>query len=101
MSEPTDQNLLKTAGLIAQTVASTTGADLSSLHHVGRRTPEHIAEVARLERKHSEMLAEIDRYADSRCNGYGDKSYELVLDRLSQIPTETPSSLSQSDKKSE
>ena len=101
MNDPEDQNLLKTAGLIAQTMMSASGLDLTLIPHVRRRTPEHIAEVARLERQNSAMLAGMDRYADSRLNEYDDKTTELVLDRRSQTETKAPNSFLQSGTKSE
>ena len=84
-----DPDLLKAALALTQSIGSVAGLDLSALNmHYARRTPEHIAEVARLAREHEAMNAGINLYAESRANGYDDKSNEVSVDATNASRTE-------------
>jgi hypothetical protein len=88
MSEKDDPDLIKAALALTQSIGSVVGLDLSALNmQYGRRTPEHIAEVARLARENEAMNAGIDRFAESRANGYDDKSTEVAVDTRDVLQT--------------
>jgi hypothetical protein len=81
MTKRDDPDLLKAALAVTHSLGTAAGlvVEVPSAAYL-RRTPEHIAEVQRLAREHAAMNAGIDRYGDSRADGYEDKVNEVFVD---------------------
>jgi signal transduction protein with GAF and PtsI domain len=82
MKRQGNPDLLKAALALTQVVGSAAGVvvQVPAVAYLRGRTPDHVAEVARLARDHEAMKARIDSYHESRQNGYEDKANEVFVD---------------------
>jgi hypothetical protein len=87
MSDQDTHDLTEKTLTVALSVGTVTGLNLPVYR---RRTAENIAEVARLSGEHQAMIAEIDRFAQSRTSGYDDKSTELFMNTPDVLQAKIP-----------